>query len=253
MLPLKMSRCLANAVHPAVILLWISLSWFLSPVPCSFQRSRSECCWQILMCRFPSSPLSSICSSSDPDFHFHQLIPVAFVVDHVVYYRIRVSRRRSEDDYDIRRLSSSLWFQKSLVGICIRVLPWTARATWYLPVVLLSWCWACCFLCVGGLSSSCLCIFPSGVRCTHLLSPVLEARSVLPEFALSRMFSRSRRMRSRMEYYIIICISPSVRLRYVKYPLLNPACSRGLRRLCSLAFSLVRLLSSNPHHYRDLH
>ena len=28
MLPSKMLRCLANAVHPAVILLWISLSWF---------------------------------------------------------------------------------------------------------------------------------------------------------------------------------------------------------------------------------
>ena len=25
------------------------------------------------------------CSSSGPDFHFHQLIPVAFVVAHVVY------------------------------------------------------------------------------------------------------------------------------------------------------------------------
>ena len=32
-----------------------------------------------------SSPLSSTCSSSDPQFHFHQLIPVAFVVAHVVY------------------------------------------------------------------------------------------------------------------------------------------------------------------------
>ena len=39
----------------------------------------------ILMCRFPSSPLSSTCSSSDHNFHFHQLIPVAFVVAHVVY------------------------------------------------------------------------------------------------------------------------------------------------------------------------
>ena len=39
----------------------------------------------ILVCRFPPSPLSLTCSSSDPDFHFHQLIPVAFVVTHVVY------------------------------------------------------------------------------------------------------------------------------------------------------------------------
>ena len=34
---------------------------------------------------FPSSPLSSTCSSSDPVFHFKQLIPAAFVVVHVVY------------------------------------------------------------------------------------------------------------------------------------------------------------------------
>ena len=37
------------------------------------------------MCRFPSSPLSSTCSYSHPDCHFHQLITVAFVVAHVVY------------------------------------------------------------------------------------------------------------------------------------------------------------------------
>ena len=36
------------------------------------------------VCRFPSSPLSSTCTSSGAGFHFHQLIPVAFVV-HVVY------------------------------------------------------------------------------------------------------------------------------------------------------------------------
>ena len=35
--------------------------------------------------RFISSPLSSTCSSSDPDCHFHQLIPVTFVVAHVLY------------------------------------------------------------------------------------------------------------------------------------------------------------------------
>ena len=38
----------------------------------------------------------------------------------------------------------------------------------------------------GGLSFSCWCSFPSGVRCTHFLTPVLEARSVLFEFALNR-------------------------------------------------------------------
>ena len=31
------------------------------------------------MCHFPSSPLSSNCSSSDSDFHFHQLISVVFI------------------------------------------------------------------------------------------------------------------------------------------------------------------------------
>ena len=53
-------RC-ANAVHPAVILLWIYLSWFLSLVLYrrrSFQRSRSECCSHILVCHFPPSLLS---------------------------------------------------------------------------------------------------------------------------------------------------------------------------------------------------
>ena len=56
------------------------------PGRCSFQYSRSGCCWHILVCRFPSSPLSSTClSSSDHDFHFHQLIPIPCVVVHVVY------------------------------------------------------------------------------------------------------------------------------------------------------------------------
>ena len=93
------------------------------------------------------------------------------------------------------------------------------------------------FLCVGGLSSSCWYRFPSRVRCTHLLSPVLEARSVLPEFAL-------RRMRCRVEYYIL-CTSPSVGLRRgcslslsicfcIQLTLVD-----GFRRVSSLAFSLV--------------
>ena len=54
------------------------------PCRCSFQRSRSECCWHILVCSFPSSPLSLTCSSSEPDFHFRQLIPVPFVALHMV-------------------------------------------------------------------------------------------------------------------------------------------------------------------------
>ena len=58
-----------------------------------------------------------------------------------------------------------------------------------------------------------LCRFPSRVRCIHLLSLVLEARSVLLEFALSRKLSRSRRKRCRVGNYII-GISPSVGLRH---------------------------------------
>ena len=43
---------------------------------------------------FPSSPLSSTCSSSDPDFHFHQLIPVAFVVVRLVHMSMLSAKRR---------------------------------------------------------------------------------------------------------------------------------------------------------------
>ena len=56
---------------------------------------------------------------------------------------------------------------------------------------------------------------------THVLSLVLEARSVLIEFAFSRRLSRSRRMRCRVGYYIL-CTSPSV----------------GLRRGCGLLLSI---------------
>ena len=41
----------------------------------------------------------------------------------------------------LRYLSSSFWFLRS------------AWAIQCLPVVLLPWCWSCCFLCVGGSSS----------------------------------------------------------------------------------------------------
>ena len=40
-------------------------------------------------------------------------------------------------------------------------MPWTAWPIWYLPVVHLSWCWSCCFLCICGLTPSCWCRFPS--------------------------------------------------------------------------------------------
>ena len=41
------------------------------------------------------------------------------------------------------------------------------------------------FYFVCGLPSSCLCRFPSGVRCRHLLSPVLEARRSVGAYCLS--------------------------------------------------------------------
>ena len=54
-----------------------------------------------------------------------------------------------------------------------------------------------------------------------ILFPVLEARSILLEFALSLRLSRSRRMRYRVGYYFL-CTSPSV----------------GLRRGCGLSLSV---------------
>ena len=59
----------------------------------------------------------------------------------------------------------------------------------------------------------------------HNISPVLEARSVLLEFALNRRLSRSRRIRCREEYFIL-CTSPSV----------------GLRRGCGLSLSIRFLI-----------
>ena len=66
---------------PCIIFcLWCCIS---VPGICSFPCSRLSVV-DIFVCRFSSSHLSSTCSSSDPDFHFYQLIPVAFVVDHVL-------------------------------------------------------------------------------------------------------------------------------------------------------------------------
>ena len=71
---LKMSRCLTNDTQPASILLWITLSWFLSlvqlcciavPSRCSFQRCNflylggvNICCW--FVCWFLSSTFSTL-------------------------------------------------------------------------------------------------------------------------------------------------------------------------------------------------
>jgi len=90
---------------------------------------------------------------------------------------------------------------------------------------------------VGWLSSSCWCRFPSGVRCTHLLTPVLKARSVLIEFALSRMWWRVGNY--------IPCTSPSIGIwRGCVLSLsicfwIKLALVAGFRRVSSLAFSLV--------------
>ena len=122
---LKISRCLASAVYPVLILLWISLSWWLSLGAVYLNQVNvaynvlglSVVDIIILITHFPSSPLFSNCSSSKPDFNFRQLIPVAVIVNRVMCvspYEYIVS--------DIRSLSSCLWFPKSIVvGICIRV------------------------------------------------------------------------------------------------------------------------------------
>jgi len=72
MLPLKMSRYLLPIrpwfffESPCLgLCLWCCIS---VPGRCRFQCSRNECYLYILVCRFPSSPLSSTCSSSDSDF-----------------------------------------------------------------------------------------------------------------------------------------------------------------------------------------
>ena len=85
-----MMRCLANAVHPAVIHLGISLSCILSMVLYLFLGDVAFnflCLSSVdrLVCRLPSSSLSSTCSSSDPDFYLDQLVPAAFVEVPAVY------------------------------------------------------------------------------------------------------------------------------------------------------------------------
>ena len=65
------------------------------------------------MCPFQPSPLSSTCS--DPDFHFHQLIPVAFVVADGVYKRIWVCRRYDRNMFIIREAAAqSITYHTSL-------------------------------------------------------------------------------------------------------------------------------------------
>ena len=90
-----------------------------------------------------------------------------------------------------------------------------------------------------------------GVRCTHLLSPVLETRSVLLVLALFRSLSRRRRMRCRVGYgsashwYYILLTSPSVGLRRARGLsssicfLIQLALASGFSRVSSLAFSWV--------------
>ncbi len=70
-----------------VFCLWCCIS---VPGGCSFQRSRPECCCRILVCRLPPSPLSIplVVLHTMVFTYFHHLIPVAFGLDHVVYYLI---------------------------------------------------------------------------------------------------------------------------------------------------------------------
>ena len=119
-------------------------------------------------------------------FHDHlwlqlvfKLIPVAFVVhsSYGVFKHISISWKQR-------------WLRYSPFILCLfQVLSNVAVnsvgnmvSPCHTPLLMLSYC----FLCVGGLSLSYWCRYPSGVRWTYLLSPVLEARSVLLEFALSQ-------------------------------------------------------------------
>ena len=87
MLPLKMSLCLANAVQPAVFLIWIHWG-FCFGIWCYIAVSQVNVVVKVLYlhgvdiyCRLLSSPMTST-SSSVSDFQFHQLAHVAFVVVH---------------------------------------------------------------------------------------------------------------------------------------------------------------------------
>ena len=162
----------------------------------------------LLVCSFPSSPLLSTCSSSAPDFHFHQLIPVAFVVVQccIRAYEYVVGEAKMTKIFAVYLQASGFLSQSSEYALecCSKQLKRYGRTPLLMLILLL--------VCVAGLSTSCWCTFPSGVRRTHLQSAVLEARSVLLEIVLSRKLSRSGRMRCRVGYYII-CTSPLVGLR----------------------------------------
>ena len=55
-------------------------------------------------------------------------------------------------------------------------------------------------------SLGCLCRCLSGIRCTHRVSPVLESRSVLFEFAQSRRLFAFFLMVSHISAYSICCL-----------------------------------------------
>ena len=67
-----------------LVLVFVSGAIPLSQVDVAFNVLVLSVVDIILVCRFPSTSLSSTCSSSDSDCHFPQLISVAFVVAHVV-------------------------------------------------------------------------------------------------------------------------------------------------------------------------
>ena len=75
-----------SSLNILVVLLVSAVAQFLSGVDIT------------LMCRSLTSSLSSVCSPSDIEFHFHHLAPAAFVVRHVVYKGILICRRRSENE-----------------------------------------------------------------------------------------------------------------------------------------------------------
>ena len=83
---LKMSRCLAYAAQPAMILRCISLSWFFSsrlslvPSTSNLGHFLSAHCSRLLGCCLQPSPLSLQCLFYDPFAYFHRIFLVASVV-----------------------------------------------------------------------------------------------------------------------------------------------------------------------------
>ena len=175
MFPLTLSRYLANAVQSAVIFLWISLSWFYFWWVDGLYRSGVDICVNLHhhLCLHP--------------VHFQTLIftPICYPLQHLLY---KISEFVVENIWYIIHLSWSLWDSKSSLEYAFEYC--------FGPVVFLRLSPSLCFLCVGGLPSSCRCTCISGIRCIHHVI----------------FMSRSQRTQCRVGYYII-GTSPPLGLR----------------------------------------